>query len=336
MNELDRDQLHELYYYMRLTRSLEERFERLFKQDKIVGGLYRSLGQEGESVAAAYALGEGDWLAPATRNMGALLVRGVAPVEMLLQYMAKADSPCAGKDNTTHFIDPERGLVGPISPLGTMMSVMAGIALSFRLKGERQVGLTFIGEGATRTGAAHEGLNLAAVQRLPLVVILEDNGWAFATRTEEETANTRLADMAEGYGVHGVQVDGNDVLAVYRATREAVDRARAGEGMSMVEVKTYRMKGHAQHDAQKYVPEDELERWRARDPIDRLVAYLEGEGLATRAELDALDERIESELDEAVAEAEAAPMPEPESALSGVYADVEPSEPWPQSVSGRS
>ena len=242
MNELDRDQLHELYYYMRLTRSLEERFERLFKQDKIVGGLYRSLGQEGESVAAAYALEEGDWLAPATRNLGALLVRGVSPAEMLLQYMAKADAPCAGKDNTTHFIDRERGLVGPISPLGTMMSVMAGIALSFRLRSERQVGLTFIGEGATRTGSAHEGLNFAAVQRLPLVVIVEDNGWAFATRTAEETANTRLADMAEGYGVHGVQVDGNDVLAVYRATREAVERAREGEGMSIVEVKTYRMK----------------------------------------------------------------------------------------------
>ncbi len=332
MADLNRAQLHELYYYMKLTRSLEERLELLFKQGKIVGGLYRSLGQEGESIAAAYALEEGDWLAPAIRNMGALLVRGVTPQEMLLQYMARADSNCRGKDGTTHFTDPQRGLVGPISPLGTMMGVMAGVALSFKLRGEKRVALTFIGEGATRTGAAHEGINFAAVQRLPFVLIAEDNGWAFATRTAEEMANTNLVDMAAGYGVHGVQVDGNDVLAVYDAAREAVERARGGGGMSIIEVKTYRMKGHAQHDAQKYVPEEELKMWAARDPIDRYLEWLLREERATAAEIAAIDERIESELDRAVAETEGAFMPALETALIGVYAEGRPAEMWTRAL----
>lgn len=328
MVDLNRTQLHELYYYMRLTRSLEERAELLFKQEKMVGGLYRSLGQEGESVAAAYALEDGDWFAPSTRNLGGFLVRGVTPKEMLLQFMAKSDSNCRGKDNVNHFIDPERGLVGPISPLGTMISVLAGVALSFKLKGERQVALTHLGEGATRTGAAHEGLNMAAVQRLPLVVILEDNGWAFSTRTSEMAANTDLVDMAEAYGVPGVQVDGNDVLAVYAAAKQAVERAREGGGMSLVEVKTYRMKGHAQHDAQKYVPPAELQEWAARDPIRRYVGRLIGGRVVTQAELEEIDRRIEGELDQAVAEAEASPMPDPETALTGVYADGAAAELW--------
>lgn len=328
MSELSHSQLHKLYYYMKLTRSLEERLELLFKQDKIVGGLFSSLGQEGESIGAAFALEDGDWLAPAIRNMGALLVRGVSPKEMLLQYMAKGDSNCRGKDNTTHFTDPVRGLVGPISPLGTMISVMSGVALSFKMRGEPQVALTFMGEGASRTGAAHEGMNFAAVQHLPFVLIAEENAWAFATRTAEEIANPNLVDMAEGYGVNGVQVDGNDVLAVYQAAREAVHRARTGGGMSIIEVKTYRMKGHAQHDAQKYVPPEELELWRGRDPIGRYVALLEAERLATAEEIAGIDARIEAELDEAVAEAEASPMPDPETALSGVFADGPLPELW--------
>ncbi len=328
MVDLSKAQLHELYYYMRLTRSVEERAELLFKQEKMVGGLYRSLGQEGESVAAAYALEDGDWFAPSTRNLGGSLVRGVTPKEMLLQFMAKGDSNCRGKDNVNHFIDPVRGMVGPISPLGTMICVLGGVALSFKLKGERQVALTHLGEGATRTGTAHEGLNMAAVQRLPFVVIIEDNSWAFSTRTSEETANTDLVDMAEAYGVPGVQVDGNDVLAVYTASKEAVERARDGGGMSIVEVKTYRMKGHAQHDAQKYVPPEELREWAARDPIRRYVERLTGEGVATQAEIEEIDSRIEAELDRAVAEAEASPLPDPETALTGVYAVGPAAELW--------
>ncbi|MEE8550863.1 MAG: thiamine pyrophosphate-dependent dehydrogenase E1 component subunit alpha [Gemmatimonadota bacterium] len=328
MTDLSRDQLHELYRYMRLTRSLEERFERLFKQDKIVGGLYRSLGQEAESVGSAYALEDGDWLGPGVRNLGAMLVRGVTVKEMLLQYMAKAEAPCGGKDNTTHFIDPDRGMLGPISPLGTMICTLSGVALAFKMRGEPRVAMTYIGDGGSRTGAAHEGTNFAAVQHLPFVLVVEDNGWAFATRTSEEMAIENMVDMAVGYGVHGLEADGNDVLAVYAAAREAVDRARGGGGMSIIAVKTYRMKGHAQHDAQKYVPEVELEHWRQNDPIDRYIKHLLSEGLATQQETGAIDKGIEEELDAAVAEAEASPMPQPEHGLTAVYAGGHQPAPW--------
>lgn len=332
MTDLSRERLHELYYYMRLTRSLEERLERLFKQGKIVGGLYRSLGQEGESVGAAYALGEGDWLGPAIRNLGALLVRGVTPEEMLLQYMGRGRAPTGGRDNTTHFSDPARGLVGPISPLGTMICVLDGVGLSFRMRREPQVVMTFMGDGGSRTGASHEGINFAAVRRLPFVLIAEDNGWAFGTRTSEEMAIPDMVEMAAGYGVHGEKVDGNDVLAVYHVAREAVQRARAGGGMTIVEVKTYRMKGHAQHDAQTYVPAEELEAWRARDPIDRYLAYLRNGGLASDDDLAAIDARVESEVDRAAESAEAAPMPDPEAALADVYAGGPQPPPWARTL----
>jgi len=328
MVELTRARLHELYYYMRLTRALEERLELLFRQGKVVGGLYRSLGQEGESVGAAYALEEGDYLAPAIRNLGAMLVRGVTPAQMLCQYMGRACAPGGGKDNTTHFHDHELGFIGPISPLGTNVCVLDGVGLAFRLRGRDRVALVFLGDGGSRTGAAHEGLCLAAAQRLPLVVVVENNGWSFGTRTSEVTALETLADMAVGYGVVGASVDGNDVLAVYGVVREAVERARAGQGMTLIEAVTYRLSGHAQHDAQTYVPGEELQAWRRRDPIARFVERLKDEGHASAEEIDSVDARVESELDEAVDQAAASPYPAPEQSLAGVYAGIEQPLPW--------
>ncbi len=332
MVELSRAQLHELYYYMRLTRSLEERLELLFRQGRIVGGLYRSLGQEAESVGAAYALANGDWLSPSIRNLGAMLVRGVRPVDIFLQYMGRSAAPTRGKDTTNHFEDSRNRILGPISPLGDALCVVAGLAWSLKVRHEPQVALTFLGDGASRTGAAHEGLSLAAVQRVPLVVIVEHNGWAFATPTAEQTALENLVEMAAGYGVHGVAVDGNDVLAVYEAAAAGVERARGGGGMSLIEVKTYRMKGHAQHDTQKYVPSDELEIWRARDPIDRYAERLTAEGTARDDQLAALDERVQAQLDRAVERALASPHPEPEETLAGVYAEGRQPEPWARTL----
>ncbi len=332
MSELSRSQHHELYYYMKLTRALEERLELLFRQGRIVGGLYRSLGQEAQSVGAAYALAPGDWFSPAIRNMGAMLTRGIPLDRLLLQYMSRVESPTKGKDNITHFHDRERGFIGPISPLGTTLCVLAGVALSFKLRGERRVAMTFLGDGGSRTGAAHEGMNFAAVQRLPFVVVIEHNGWAFGTRTSEQTAQDSLVEMARAYGVHGAQVDGNDVLAVYGAAKEAVDRARAGGGMTLIEVKTYRRVGHAQHDAQAYVPPEELEAWRLRDPIDRYIAYLRERGLAGDAEIADLDRRVEATLEEAVERALAGSEPEPEVALEGVYAGGAQPPPWARAL----
>src|SRR6188508_581734 len=229
---LTRDQLLELYYYMRLTRSLEERLVNLYRQTKVVGGLFRSLGQEADAVGSAYALRREDVLSPLIRNLGSMLVKGATPVEILKQYMAKGDSPTRGRELNIHFGDTERGFIGQISPLGDMVPVMAGVTLSFRMRREARVGLVYVGDGATSTGAFHEGINFAAVQRCPLVVVVENNGYAYSTPTAKQTAATRFVDKAIGYGIPGERTDGNDVLAVYDVTRRAVDRARRGEGVS--------------------------------------------------------------------------------------------------------
>ncbi|MCE2802069.1 MAG: thiamine pyrophosphate-dependent dehydrogenase E1 component subunit alpha [Gemmatimonadetes bacterium] len=316
-----------LYYWMRMTRTLEERLVALYRQTKVVGGLFRSLGQEADAVGSCFALESRDVMSPLIRNMGAMLVKGATPLEILKQYMAKGDSPTRGRELNIHFGDigpagSTRGFLGQISPLGDMVPVMAGVTMTFKMRGEDRVGLVYVGDGATSTGAFHEGINFAAVQRLPLVVIIENNGYAYSTPTAKQTAAKQFVDKAIGYGVYGEQCDGNDVLAVYDCTKRAVDRARAGEGVSLLELMTYRRKGHAEHDNQSYVPDGEIEQWAAEnDPIDRFVRVLrdrEGVSAETLAEIDA---RIVREIDAATDEAERSGVPDPLDALVGVYAD---------------
>jgi pyruvate dehydrogenase E1 component alpha subunit/2-oxoisovalerate dehydrogenase E1 component alpha subunit len=250
-----------------------------------------------------------------------MLVRGARPVEVLRQYMAKATSPTRGRELNIHFNDLELGYLGQISHLGDMVPVMAGIALSFKLRREPRVGLVYVGDGAASAGAFHEGINFAAVQRLPLVVIIEHNGYAYSTPTSRQTAVPRLALKAQAYGIPGETVDGNDVLAVYEATRGAVERARAGEGVTLLELVTYRRKGHAEHDDQRYQPPEEIAEWEQRDPILRYTDQLEREGWADATLLHAIDGRVTEVLDRAVAECENDPLPEPASSLTDVYAD---------------
>jgi pyruvate dehydrogenase E1 component alpha subunit/2-oxoisovalerate dehydrogenase E1 component alpha subunit len=209
-----------------------------------------------------------------------------------------------------------------------MVPVMAGITLSFKLRGERRVGLVYVGDGATSTGAFHEGLNFAAVQRCPLVVIVENNGYAYSTPLSRQTAAKELRDKALAYGIPSAQADGNDVLAVYDVTKRAVDRARAGGGVTLIELMTYRRKGHAEHDNQSYVPAGEIDRWAtSNDPLDRYVKVLRQSVGASDDELAAIDARIAGEIDRATDLAEASPMPEPTDALTEVYADPPAMEP---------
>jgi pyruvate dehydrogenase E1 component alpha subunit/2-oxoisovalerate dehydrogenase E1 component alpha subunit len=320
---LRREQLIEVYYWLRLTRSLEERLTNLYRQGKVIGGLFRSLGQEADSVGSAYALdrARGDVLSPLIRNLGSMLVQGAQPLHVVRQYMARGTSPTRGREMNIHFGDPREGYIGQISHLGDMVPVMAGVALSFRIRREPRVALVYIGDGATSTGTFHEGLALAAVQRLPLVVIVENNGISYSTPLRRQTAVKQLVDKAKGYGVHGDSADGNDVLAVYEVTRRALDRARAGGGVTLIELHTYRRKGHAEHDNQHYVPKEELAYWEARDPIDRYVTRLDETGWVSGVERAEVDARVAAELDEAVATAEHEPFPEPETALLEVYAE---------------
>jgi pyruvate dehydrogenase E1 component alpha subunit/2-oxoisovalerate dehydrogenase E1 component alpha subunit len=314
-----------MYRFLRLTRTLEERLVALYRQSKVIGGLFRSLGQEGESVASAYALDRGrhrDILSPLIRNLGSMLVMGAKPLEILRQYMAKAESPTHGRELNVHFNDLEKGYLGQISHLGDMVPVMAGITLTFRMRGEPRVGMVYVGDGATSTGSFHEGLNFAAVQRCPLVVIGEYNHWAYSTPPEKQFAVKDLAEKAKGYGIHAVTVDGNDVLAVYAAAKHAVERARRGKGTHFIEVKTYRRKGHAEHDDQSYQPKDELERWaRENDPVDRYVKQLLDNGWAEESDLVEIDQVAKDEIDQATDACVNEPLPPGDSALTDVYAD---------------
>jgi len=318
---LSPEALLEIYYYLRLTRSLEERLVNLYRQGKVIGGLYCSLGQEGQSVASAYALEPGDILSPLIRNVGSMLVMGATPVDLFRQYMAKGTGPSQGRDANVHFADLEKGYLGNISHLGDMVPVMAGIALSFKLRGERRVGLVHVGDGASSTGAFHEGMNFAAVQRVPLVVILENNGYAYSTPTSRQTAVEPLAEKAKAYGVPAETVDGNDVFPVYESTKRAVDRARRGEGVTLIEVVTYRRKGHAEHDDQRYQPKEEREHWAKQDPIDRYLRGLVAEAWADEADLRAVDDRAITDLDAAAATVESEPLPDGGTALTAVLAD---------------
>src|SRR5271170_3443510 len=232
---LTREQYLDLYYFMRLNRELEEQMVRLFRQNKIVGGLYSSYGQEAISVGTAYALGPGDWIAPMIRNIGALLVRGFAPRDILTQHMARYTSPTQGKDGTSHFGDLKvRHVVSPISMLGDLIPVMTGVAMAGRYLGQKIVAMTWIGDGGTSTGVFHEGLNFAAVQKAPFVLILENNQWAYSTPVARQVPIKNLADRAVAYGIASSIADGNDVLAVYQAAKEAVDECRAGRGPRLI------------------------------------------------------------------------------------------------------
>jgi len=320
---MDKIQQLDLLYFMRLTRSLEDRLENLLKQGKIVGGLFRSLGQEATAVGSAYALDKSydDMLSPLTRDLGAILVMGARPREVMASYLWRAASLSHGRDQNIHLTDLERGFIGTVSPLGTLVSVMNGVVLAARMQKKKTVGMVYIGDGATSTGAFHEAANFAAVQNLPLVIIGEHNGFAYSTPSSKQMRVLNIADRAKAYGMPTEIVDGNDVLAVYASARRAVERARAGGGPTLVEAKTFRLRGHAAHDNQSYVAKELLEQWRRRDPLDNFEKQLLKHNVATAEEIDAVNQRVHALLDEDLAWTESQPPPQPEEALGGVYGD---------------
>ena len=318
--KLSRQQYLDLYYYMRLNREVEDTMTRLFRQNKIVGGLYSSLGQEAISVGSAYALEEKDWMAPMIRNIGALLVKGVPPRDIFTQHMAKYTSPTKGKDGTSHFGDLENlHIVSPISMLGDLIPVLTGVAMAGRYLGQKIVAMTWIGDGGSSTGVFHEGLNLAASQKAAFVLILENNQWAYSTPVRRQVPIENLADRAKAYGISSYIVDGNDPVAVYLTAKEAVDRARAGEGPILVEAKTFRRRGHAQHDPAEYVPAEQREYWEKRDPIILYEKFLTAEKILDAKGKHEIEDKINALLERDREFALNSPMPPPEFAAEGVY-----------------
>ena len=320
---LSRQQSIAIYRWMLLNRRMEVALENLYKQGKVVGGVYFGLGQEGCSCASAYALGPDDWMGPMIRNQGAILVRGFSARDIMRQYMAKGDSPTWGRDASSHFGDwQRRNVCAPISMLGELIGVMAGVCLGARLQGRNVAGLTYVGDGGQSTGVTYESLNFAAVQKLGLVLIVENNLWGYSTPADMQFCVKDLAERSIAYGIPGVIVDGTDPCQVYDATHEACERARRGEGPTLIEAKMMRMKGHAIHDAAQYVPAGLFEYWRARDPIARFENYLVNDKRwLTADDNHKLIEGVESELEADREAAVASPMPDPETDKThqGVY-----------------
>ena len=320
---LNKQQTIEIYRWMLLNRRMETALESLYKQSKVVGGVYFGLGQEACSCASAYALRKDDWLGPMIRNQGSVLVRGFSPCDIMMQYMAKAGSPTKGRDASSHFGDHlKRNVVSPISTLGDLIPVLAGVALGARLQGKNIAVMTYIGDGGQSTGVTYEGLNFAAVQDLGLVLLVENNLWAYSTPSDMQFRVKDLAERAIAYGIPGVIVDGTDACQVYDACHEACERARRGEGPTLIEAKMMRMKGHAIHDAADYVPKPLFEYWKKRDPIARLENYLvKTKKWLTADENQKLIADVEQQLEADREIAVNSPMPTPESAEVGAYCE---------------
>jgi TPP-dependent pyruvate/acetoin dehydrogenase alpha subunit len=320
---LGKQQCVEIYRWMLLNRKMEAALENLYKQGKVVGGVYFGLGQEGCSCASAYALEPDEWLGPMIRNQGSLLVRGFSPRDIMMQYMAKAGSPTKGRDASSHFGDiQKRNVVAPISTLGDLIPVLAGVALGARLQGKNIAVMTYIGDGGQSTGVTYEGLNFAAVQNLGLVLFVENNLWGYSTPADMQFLVEDLAERAIAYGIPGVIVDGTDACQVYDAAHEACERARRGKGPTLIEAKMMRMKGHAIHDAAEYVPKPLFEYWKKRDPIARFENYLVNvKKWLTPAEHEKLLAGVDAQLEADREFAVASPMPTPESAAGGTYCE---------------
>ena len=317
---LTKEQFLEMYRFVKMTRMFDEITVRLKRQAKLTGGVFTSLGQEATAVGTAYALSEQDFIAPLIRDIGACFVKGIPPRTIFAQYLGRANAPSRATDVQFHFADLEKGFVGPISHLGDMIPVMAGVLLAARMKKETRVAVAYLGEGASSTGAFHEGVNFAAVQKLPLITIIENNGYAYSTPTRNQCAAANFVDKATGYGILGLQTDGNDIVACYETMKRAVEHARNGNGSVLIEAMTYRRKGHAEHDNQSYVPAGEIDFWATtNDPVDRYERFLTAEKIAGKSELERIVAGVSDYLESELAIAEEAGFPEPVSAAYDVF-----------------
>src|SRR3954451_9405243 len=314
------EQLLDMFYWLKLIRAFDLRLSTLVKQGKVRSGVYTGIGQEAIIVGTCFGLRKDDFIAPLHRDLGAFLMKGVEPRVMMSQMFAKATGLSKGRDSALHSGVTELGIFGNTSMLGANLPVAAGLGLTFKMEKRDNVVVAYFGEGASNTGDFHEALNFAGVQQLPVVFICENNQYAYSVPLEKSMAIDDVAVRAEGYGFDGVAINGNDVLAVYQATQGALARARAGDGPTLIECKTYRWHGHSEHDKAFYRTNEELAMWKSRDPIPTFTTYLKGLHVLTDELLKTTEERVASTIEDAVEFATNAPDPDPSDATTDLYA----------------
>jgi TPP-dependent pyruvate/acetoin dehydrogenase alpha subunit len=317
---LEGPRLRELYTLLLRTRLLDERMRRLFKAGRFAGTYFSAVGQEATTVAPTYALRPTDWVAPSHRELGALVAKRVPIETIVAQVYARRNSPDKGKSHPCHYSAPEHRFFTPASTVAGNTVVGVGIALAFKIRAEDSVVACFFGEGATSRGGWHEAVNFAGVQKLPVVFVCQNNLWAESVPTSLQAAITDYSDRAKAYGIPGITVDGNDVLETYRVARDAGARARAGEGPTLIEAKTYRWYGHSEIDPADYRSKEELEYWKGRDPVPHLERRLVAAGVIDTAFRETVAAGVDREVDAAVEVCEATPYAAPEAALEDVYA----------------
>ncbi len=319
MATVDRKLCSQLLYYMKLMRELEHRIENLYRQGKIVGGAFFGRGQEAISAGSAILTEPNDVVCPSHRDLAAFLIRGMEPWVVVAHYLGRAEGPTRGRDGNTHMGSLPLGIVSYISSMAAIVPVANGVAFSFQYRRQPNVVLCYFGDGATSRGEWHEALNFGALFKLPIVYLCNNNQYAYSTPVSRQMAVKHITDRAQGYGIPCRRVDGNDVLAVYDAMKQAIARARRGEGPTLIECETFRMTGHSAHDGAEYVPKNLMEAWKKRDPIPRFEKYVLDKSLLSRRDIQDLDDKVRKLVEEAVVRGEQSPFPNPDELLDGVF-----------------
>ena len=324
---LDAGTLLEMYNALHRTRALEDQIAYLYHSQNperplIIGKGYLSTGQEAISVGAALTLKPEDWVAPSHRDMGLHLIRGVSPAEIFAQYFNRATGMTQGRDSNIHFSYEKKNILGFVSHMGANLVVANGLAWAARYKKEKSIVMALCGDGASSQGCVHEAMNYAAIFKLPVVFVLNNNGWAISTPVREQSAVENLADRAKAYGFDGKVCDGNDVVAVYEAVKPAVDKARQGGGPTLIECKSFRAAGHGTHDPANYIPQDEKDFWKKKDPLSVMRLHLEKMKIWNDEKEKKLVEKLKKEMNEATTWAARQPMPKAEDLLKGVYTNL--------------
>ena len=322
---LSKDQLRELYYKMFLARSVGERERMLNRMGK---GPFAVTGEghEAAQVGTAYAMTPGkDWALTYYRDIGVALTLGMTPQDLLLAHLAKAESiESGGRNMPSHFSSVDLRIVSGSAPVATQVPHAVGIALASKMRGLDEVAVTYFGDGAASVGVVHESMNLAGVHKLAVIFVCENNQYAISVPASKQAAITDLSIRAQGYGFPGVTVDGNDVLAVYSVAKEAVERARSGGGPTFIEAKTYRLVPHtSDDDDSRYRSREEVEQWEKNGPLVRFRSWLEESDVASKGEVEKIEAAAMAEIDAATEYAEAAPTPDPATAMRHVFVEEE-------------
>ncbi|MEM2463539.1 MAG: pyruvate dehydrogenase (acetyl-transferring) E1 component subunit alpha [Candidatus Bathyarchaeia archaeon] len=320
MLNLSKEKLVEMYRLMVKIRLFEEKVFELYAENLVPGTIHLYTGQEAVAVGVCSALRKDDYITSTHRGHGHCIAKGADVKRVMAEILGKKTGYCKGKGGSMHIADFSIGMLGATAVVGAGIPIAAGAGLSIKLRGTDQVVACFFGDGASNQGTFHEGINMAAIWSLPVIFVCENNLYAMGTRQSMVMRIENIADRAAAYGIPGVVVDGNDVLAVYEATLKAAERARKGEGPTLIECKTYRHRGHSRVDSAKYRPREEVEAWLAKDPIKRFREKLLGLNVLTETEIQQIDREEAAEIEEAVRYAMESPYPAPEEALEDVYA----------------